>query len=155
MTARASLSVEVIAGRRGRAAESRPEEARVAKQPARIHRWVARHVERLRVALRRAEWFAGALRRAARFAGVRQHEARPGAGWRYAARLAVVPSAGEVPLPVAARSVSLRVPRDVEPGQPGGERARRAAGEPQGFVVAALAPLHGWRAQARRRSGSM
>jgi hypothetical protein len=73
MTARASQSVEAVAGRQGRAAGSRPEEVRVAKQPARAHRAVPRHVERLWEALRRAEPFAGALQHAERVGGVPQH----------------------------------------------------------------------------------
>ena len=74
MTARAPLTVDATVGQQGRAVGSRPEEARAANQPARTHRWVPRHVERLREALRRAERFAGALRRAERLGGVRQHE---------------------------------------------------------------------------------
>ena len=48
----------------------------------------------------------------------------------------------EVPLLVVARPVSRR-------GQPDAERAQRAAGERQGLVFAALAPLRGLRAQLK------
>ena len=125
----------------------------MAKRPATVEGAVPRHVGRLGAALIRVERRGEALRRAARFAGtlrhaerggrVPQHAVSPGAVWR-----GVVPCVGEVTLPVAARPVSRRE-RDAQRGQPDAEPAQRAAGERQGLVFAALAPPHGWQAQAK------